>query len=88
MIEMFFKLIIIAIIVALAFSILLLMLLGISYIIKFIIEKSYERKINTYLDENGEELLEEYDSYINKDKHKSNEDIINKALESNNIRRL
>lgn len=47
-------------------------------------EKRYDKEVNAFLKENGEELLNK----TTEKKSKSYDDIISKSLDSNNIRRL
>lgn len=87
MIEMFLKSFVVIFSYAIICIIIMLFILGISYIIKFFIEKHYDREVNRYLDKYGDDILKEYED-IKKVKTNSGEDVLDKALELNNIRRL
>lgn len=92
MIEIIIKIILISLYFSLVVFIILAVILAISFIIKCVNDRIEYHRICNYIDNNKNEILEFCSIYENKNtkKIKDNDtnEILNNALENNNIRRL
>ena len=86
--EIFIKGIGLAILYAIGFSVIILIVLGLAAFINKIDEWKREREIERYLDINGDKIREQLNNSNQSKSNKSFDDVLNNSLQHNNIRRI